>query len=106
VAHARRSAAATWAYRFTWSSPTIGWACHCLDVPFWFGRLDADGVERIAGPHPPASLAERMHATAVDFIRGHGASWTPWDEAPGTTQVFDVDSPVVPDGYAGTAALL
>lgn len=106
VADARGSAARTWAYRFTWPSPTIGWACHCLDVPFWFGRLEADGVARIAGTNPPASLAERMHATAVAFIRDHTAAWTPWGEAPGTTQVFGLDSPVVADGYAGAAALL
>ena len=28
------------------ASPTMGWAVHCLDVPFWFDCLDADGVDR------------------------------------------------------------
>ena len=49
-----RGDAATWAYRFSWPSPTRTWALHCLDVPFWFDCLDAPGVATLAGDAPPA----------------------------------------------------
>ena len=64
-----RAEAPTWTYRFAWVSPTKGWSCHCLDVPFWFDVLKDPFVARIAGPTPPAHLATEMHATAVRFVR-------------------------------------
>ncbi|MEV7694659.1 carboxylesterase family protein [Microbacterium sp. NPDC089189] len=127
VADARTDAAApTWAYRFSWRSPVIGWAAHCLDVPFWFDCLDADRVTAITGPRPPAALAAEMHGAAVDFVRTHRAPWSPWsgaagagggggnggagagDVRAGTARVFDTPAaspPVIPDAYASTRAL-
>ena len=46
-----------------------GWACHCLDVPFWFDCLDAERVDAIAGDAPPRALAAALHGSAVAFIR-------------------------------------
>ena len=90
VADARRTAdAATWAYRFSWASPAKGWACHCLDVPFWFDGLDREKVAALAGPNPPQSLADEMHAAAVAFIADGDPGWTPWSTAPGAARVFD-----------------
>jgi para-nitrobenzyl esterase len=100
--------AATWTYRFSWPSPVIGWACHCLDVPFWWGALDADGVERIAGSAPPADLATAMHEAAVAFVRDGDPGW-PRSSSAGETRVFGgpAASPaVVRNGYATVAALL
>ena len=57
VAEARADAP-TWVYRFSWPSPTRTWALHCLDVPFWFDCLDAEGVAEIAGDAPPRRLAD------------------------------------------------
>ena len=57
----RRPAATrpTWVYRFSWVSPTKGWSCHCLDVPFFFDCLDAERVDEIAGEHPPRRARRR-----------------------------------------------
>lgn len=104
-----RGDAPTWAYRFAWPSPTIGWACHCLDVPFWFDLLDADRVDAIAGDAPPRSLAHALHGSAVEFAREGSPGWDPWSGQSGRTRVFGGPSggpDVVDDGYAGVAALL
>ena len=81
----------TWAYRFAWVSPVLGWSCHCLDVPFWWDVLDAPRVRRLAGPHPPQRLADLMHATAVAFVHRHDPGWPPWSADPGTARVFGAD---------------
>lgn len=108
VAEARRSAdAATWAYRFSWVSPAKGWSCHCLDVPFWFDGLDRVRVDALAGPHPPQSLADEMHAAAVRLITDGDPGWAPWRSQPGTTRVFDGAGPHVADtAYDSVLALL
>ena len=108
VADARRDAA-TWAYRFAWSSPPIGWACHCLDVPFWFDCLGTEGVEAIAGGEPPRALASALHGSAVAFVRGSEPGWPAWSAASGTTRVFGGDPSrpdVIADGYASVRALV
>ncbi|MET0671976.1 MAG: carboxylesterase family protein [Microbacterium pygmaeum] len=104
-----RAGAPTWAYRFSWVSPTIGWACHCLDVPFWFDCLDAEGVPAIAGDAPPQPLADALHGSAVAFIRDAAPGWTPWSRSPGATRVFGGAASVpdvLADGYASVRALL
>ncbi len=108
VAEARGDAP-TWAYRFTWVSPTRGWALHCLDVPFWFDHLDADGVGRIAGGTPPRALAEAVHGSAAAFLRDGDPGWTPWSSKAGTTRMFGTEASVAdvdPDGYASVRPLL
>ena len=87
AAEARRDAG-TWAYRFAWASPVSGWSHHCLDVPFWFDRLDAERVADIAGDDPPQQLADEMHATAVAFVRDGDPGWPAWRTEPGMTRVF------------------
>ncbi|MFA4896549.1 carboxylesterase/lipase family protein [Microbacterium sp.] len=108
VAEARNTAdAPTWAYRFSWVSPAKGWACHCLDVPFWFDGLDRERVDALAGPHPPQSLADEMHAAAVRFITDRDPGWPAWRSRPGTTRVFDGAGPQVTDtAYDSVLALL
>ena len=92
VAEARRNAdAETWVYAFRWVSPTKGWACHCLDVPFWFDGLDRERVADLAGPHPPQSLADDMHAAAVAFVGDGAPGWPAWRTEPGTARVFGAD---------------
>lgn len=104
-----RGGAPTWTYRFAWPSPVHGWSLHCLDVPFWFDCLDADGVADIAGDRPPRALAAAFHASAVSMVREGRPGWPAWSAAPGTTRVFggapahaDVES----DGYADVRALV
>lgn len=106
VAEARSTAdAETWAYRFSWVSPTKGWACHCLDVPFWFDGLDREKVAKLAGDHPPQSLADEMHAAAVAFISDGDPGWPAWSAAPGIARVFGGDDEIAEDAYDSTLAL-
>ena len=104
-----RAQAPTWAYRFTWVSPTRGLSLHCLDVPFWFDCLDAEGVDAIAGDAPPQSLADALHGTAVAWVRDGDPGWPAWSARPGTTRIFGAEAStpdVSPDGYASVRALL
>ncbi|MCS3843042.1 carboxylesterase/lipase family protein [Microbacterium sp. AK031] len=108
VAEARlRADASTWAYRFSWVSPTKGWACHCLDVPFWFDGLDRARVDALAGAHPPQSLAEEMHGAAVRFVAEGDPGWPAWSTAPGLSRIFGGTGPdVAEDAYDSTLALV
>lgn len=108
VARARGSAP-TWVYRFAWPSPVLGWACHCLDVPFWFDHLDAPGVGAIAGDEPPQALATAMHTATVALAQTGEPGWAPWSSHPGRTRVFGAAasaSQMVDDGYVEVEALV
>ena len=105
---ARRSAR-TWLYRFAWAPPSIGVACHCLDVPFWFEHLDAEGVTTISGDLPPAELAMAMHGAAVAFARDGDPGWPAWDATTRRARVFGAPASatsVEDDAYAGVAPLV
>ncbi|MGW3566095.1 carboxylesterase/lipase family protein [Streptomyces sp. NPDC000941] len=70
----------TWLYEFTWTSPVNGAAFHCLDVPFAFDLLHAEGVTAAAGTEPPQPLADAMHRAWVAFVRDldPGKEWPPY----------------------------
>ena len=99
----------TWVYRFSWASPTRGWALHCLDVPFWFDVLDAAGVERLAGPHPPRALADALHGAASAFARTGAPGWPAWSNDAGAARIFGgpgSQPDVARDAYASLRALV
>ncbi len=75
VATARATTAQTWLYSFDWVSPPLGGAGHCVDLPFFFDCLAADGVEAALGGHPPQELADLMHGDLVDFVRYGSLPW-------------------------------
>ncbi len=104
-----RAAHPTWVYRFSWVSPRLGWAAHCLDVPFWFDCLDAEKVDLIAGDNPPRSLATELHGAAVSLVREGTPGWPAWSDDPGATRVFggEESAPsILADGYAEVRALV
>lgn len=108
VAHvaSARGTAPTWVYRFSWPSTRIGWACHCIDVPFWFDVLDRDRVDALTGDDPPSSLADAVHGAAAAFVREGEPGWTAWSKEPGRTRVFDATGPAeIDDGYRSIRAL-
>lgn len=106
IAGARR-ASPTWVYRFSWASTRIGWACHCIDVPFWFDVLDRERVDQLTGDDPPQALADVLHGAASAYVRSGTPGWLAWSEDPGRTRVFDVTGPeTLGDGYASVRALL
>lgn len=70
----------TWLYEFAWESQAPdyrGRAVHCLDIPFAFDLLGAEGVAAVAGGNPPQSLANEMHKSWVSFISAAdpGPAW-------------------------------
>ncbi|MFI8962933.1 carboxylesterase/lipase family protein [Streptomyces sp. NPDC053493] len=81
----------TWLYQFEWASPVHGQAYHCLDLPFAFDLLGAEGVEAAAGPTPPRSLADALHRSWVAFVTDQdpGADWPPYTSATRTTKIWD-----------------
>lgn len=107
---AQRGDAPTWVYRFSWPSGKFGFAEHCIDVPFFFDCLDSPvGIEALAGPNPPQTLADEVHGEAVAFITGGDPGWPRYTEGGALsrpTRVFDTPSSVVSDGYASVRPLL
>ena len=69
----------TWTYDFRWASPTLGMAFHCLELPFTWDCLSAEGVTDVAGPNPPQDLATAMHTAWVRFISTGEPGWAEWD---------------------------
>ncbi|GAA3446637.1 carboxylesterase/lipase family protein [Planomonospora venezuelensis] len=80
------------AYEVRWRSPArdgmVG-AGHCVDLPFVFDNLDAEGVGRMCGPTPPAVLAREMHAAWVAFVASGDPGWPPYGEHDHPTWIFD-----------------
>ncbi len=76
-ADARRDG--TWLYDFRWPAPGVGLSFHCLDLPFAWDLLSAEGVATVAGPNPPRELADAMHGAWVRFISTGDPGWGRWD---------------------------
>ncbi|MBO1414130.1 carboxylesterase/lipase family protein [Streptomyces sp. FH025] len=79
----------TWLYQFDWTGTApgrTGQAYHCIDLPFAFDLLDAEGVEAALGAEPPQSLADAVHGAWVSFIRDldPGATWPPYRQGRAT----------------------
>ncbi|MFJ5712615.1 carboxylesterase/lipase family protein [Streptomyces sp. NPDC093105] len=100
VADARAARARpTWLYEFAWRSPVVGLAVHCLDLPFAFDLLDAEGVPEVAGHIPPQALADAVHRAWVGFVKDQdpGADWPRYASGTRATKVWDAESRVESD---------
>jgi para-nitrobenzyl esterase len=81
-AHARLGAGRTFAYEFAWRSTgfdgRLG-ACHCVELPFVFRRINLPnlyGEKSLLGPQsPPEGLADRMHDAWAAFIAHGDPGW-------------------------------
>ncbi|MCU1405835.1 MAG: Carboxylesterase, partial [Glaciihabitans sp.] len=83
VAAARTAGGAgsrTWLYDFAFHSPVTGVAGHCMELPFAWDLLEAEGVEAQFGSTPPRALAEQMHSDWVAFIEGGAVCWLTAEE--------------------------
>jgi len=104
-AEARASAghdlAGTWAYEFQWRSPSLGGlgAVHCLDIPFAFDVLDADGAPAVTGAEPPQELADEIHSSWVRFVANGDTGWPRYDTGTGQVMAFDTISKPVDDPW-------
>ena len=82
------AAGRTWLYDFSWAppdptgggagGPAGGLAGHCMEVPFVFDCLAHPCAQGVQGPTRPQTLAARMHADWVGFIRDGDPGWRPW----------------------------
>ena len=96
---------ATYAYQFAWRSPGPLGAALCLDLPFFFGNLGAEGTARVLGPEPPTDLAAEMHAALVSFVRTGNPGWAAYTVPDRTTMVFGVPSRTAPDPFPAAPAV-
>ncbi|GAA3375621.1 carboxylesterase family protein [Streptomyces sannanensis] len=81
-------------YEFAWRSPQFAsrlGACHALDLPFVFDRLDDPSYAPMLGAHPPQTVADAMHGAWVAFAKTGDPGWPAYDRSSRTTMTFDVD---------------
>jgi para-nitrobenzyl esterase len=93
--------AGTWAYEFQWRSPAlcgVG-AVHCLDVPFAFDVLDADGAPAVTGEDAPQELADVVHGAWVRFVTDGDPGWPRYETASRSVMAYDTTSKVVDDPW-------
>ncbi|MCX3064317.1 carboxylesterase/lipase family protein [Streptomyces beihaiensis] len=80
-------------YEFAWRSPRFDGdlgACHGLELPFVFDRLDDAGNKLLTGADAPADLARAVHGAWVAFASGGDPGWAAYDAGGRrTTMVFD-----------------
>ncbi|MFE0642480.1 carboxylesterase/lipase family protein [Streptomyces sp. NPDC058877] len=97
----------TWFYEFRWCSPAAGQAFHCLDLPFAFDHLDAEGVVAIAGNEPPRALADALHRAWVAFVRDQdpGADWPRYTAGERITKIWDAEPRTAEDPLRAIRAL-
>lgn len=95
----------TWLYDFAWRSPVSGTSGHCIDLPFAWDVLGAEGVQAQLGATPPQHLADRMHADWVRFITDGRAEWEPAAASGFGARRFDDAVAGDDDAYAFDAEL-
>lgn len=112
LADAQAGHGPVYAYLFGWRTPVMGHvlgACHGLDIPFVFDRLDEAAA--LVGDTPPCLLAKTMHTAWVEFIRsGRPAApslpdWPLYRTGERATMRFDEHSRLVFDPHCERAAL-
>ncbi|MEC3956793.1 carboxylesterase family protein [Nocardia sp. CDC153] len=95
----------TWLYEFTWTSnaPKFqGQSFHCLDVPFAFDALGAQGVTAVAGDNPPQALADAVHRAWVAFVSDTdpGPAWPRYTLVRRETMIWSATPHVQSDPFA------
>lgn len=88
IVGSRAATAPTWTYDFRHRSPVSGTAAHCLELPFVFDLLDADGVTTVLGDNPPQRLADQVHADWVRFVTSRTLPWTEAGADPAGARVY------------------
>ncbi|MFI9600667.1 carboxylesterase/lipase family protein [Streptomyces sp. NPDC052043] len=81
-------------YEFAWRSPQFAGrlgACHALDLPFVFNRLDDPSYTPLTGAHPPQPLADAMHKAWLAFAKTGDPGWPAYETTTRTTMVFTED---------------
>jgi para-nitrobenzyl esterase len=85
------AAPAGFGYEFRWApeaGPFAGLSVHCLDVPFVFDLLSADGVAEVAGSAPPQALADALHGAVTSFVTDLTPGWARYEPDRRLTMTF------------------
>ncbi|WP_328497663.1 carboxylesterase/lipase family protein [Streptomyces sp. NBC_00414] len=93
-------AGSTFVYEFGWRPPTFDGrlgACHTLEMPFVFDRLDDPAMKPLLGTEPPQHLADAMHSAWVSFATHGDPGWPAYDSEDRTTMRFDTVSKPLTD---------
>jgi para-nitrobenzyl esterase len=99
-----------WSYRLSWRSPAVGGklgACHALDIPFVFDRMD---MAAFVGEQPPVDLSREIHGAWVRFAEtgdpngGTLPAWPPHDPAVRPIMDFDTSIQVIANPDAEVSA--
>jgi para-nitrobenzyl esterase len=101
------AAPAGFGYEFRWApeaGPFAGLSVHCLDLPFVFDLLSADGVAEVAGSAPPQALADAMHGAVTSFVKDLTPGWARYEADTRLTMIFggngQPDADLKPDPLA------
>lgn len=88
-----------WFYRFDWSAPNSPFgACHCIDLPFFFGTFDAfKNAPLLAGGDRAAmnALSQVMRGAVGRFVKNGSPvgedlpDWPPFNPSQPVEMVFD-----------------
>lgn len=102
-----RQGGKVWMYRFDWPSPHLKFgACHALELPFVWNKLESANFRVLLGANPPRDLARQMQATWIAFARsGNPAisdlpSWPAYDLERRATMIFHTVCQVIDDPQA------
>ncbi|MDT8911952.1 carboxylesterase family protein [Amycolatopsis sp. PS_44_ISF1] len=98
----------THVYECAWRSPAFGHrlgACHAIELPFVFDRLDDPAVRALLGDHPPQPLADAMHRAWVGFATTGDPGWPAYAADHRVVMRFDTDSATTVDDRAAERVL-
>jgi para-nitrobenzyl esterase len=111
---AAQRAAPVYAYLLAWETPVDGGRLrshHALDLPLVFNNVESQ--RNMVGPGPePQRLADLMSSAWIAFARTGNPNtkglpqWLPYDANRRATMIFNVDSRVQNDPYAGIRRIL
>ncbi|MEZ5373945.1 MAG: carboxylesterase/lipase family protein [Microthrixaceae bacterium] len=104
---------ATFAYRFSWQSPSMGGmlgAAHAMELPFVFDLASMPGIEVLVGPDAPQGLSDSVHGAWVAFAADGapalpgGPEWGPWAPEARTTMDLNVECRPIVDSHEAVDA--
>jgi len=75
---ARASGRQAWNFSFDYAPTKRFGACHCIDLPFVFGNLDAFATAPMLEgmlPEYAALLVDQIQAAWIDFVHGRSPGW-------------------------------
>ena len=103
-----QAAGKTFAYLFSWASPTVPalGSCHTLELPFVFRQLDNPENHGLIGGDAPVWLSESMSGAWTSFAASGipglpETAWPEYDSAGRRTMAWNSDASVVTDPRGG-----